>query len=402
MDNKSFDELMHGYITNRLTEEELARFLQLMKESKYQDFVKETIDQLLTSQSVSDLSDQKRADTVFQNIMEAAGMEQRAQEDNVIHLKPRIKRFRFIKIAVAASVTGLLIVFTLLWYSKGTKEEIAKTEVNKTGYKGDALPGGEKAVLTLADGSTIVLDDAQNGALTSQGKTKIIKIDGKLAYNSDDAESKEIVYNTISTPRGGQYQIELADGSQVWLNAASSLRFPTAFTGKERRVEVTGEAYFEVAKSKSMPFIVSVNGAEVQVLGTHFNVNAYRDEKVVKTTLLEGMVKFVKGSSSSMLRPGQQSQLTQDGLVKVVSGIDLDNVMAWKNGMIHFEYADIETVMRYLSRWYDVDVDFINKNNKDKFYIEMPQSSKLSDVLRVLELTGKQKFEIEGKKIVVM
>jgi transmembrane sensor len=392
---------MSGYVNNQLTEEELARFLQLMQQEEYAINFKKLVDQLLENNSSTGKADQNRADIIFQRIMGAAGREEEAQEIKVVHLRQSSKRFIFLRIVAAASIIGLILVGTFFWFNRDEQREVSQTEVRKNGYKNDVLPGGDKAILTLADGSTIVLDDAQNGALTQQGATKVIKLGGKLAYDPTGAGSTEVVYNTITTPRGGQYQIELPDGSQVWLNAASSLRFPTAFAGKERRVEISGEAYFEVAKNKNMPFVVSVNGAEVQVLGTHFNVMAYQEEDVVKTTLLEGVVQFVSGNSTSLLKPGQQSQLTKEGQVKVVSGIDVDEVMAWKNGMFHFENVDIETIMQQLSRWYDVEVVFKSKNTREQFVVEMPRSSKLSDVLRVLELTGDIKFEIEGKKVIV-
>ena len=166
-------------------------------------------------------------------------------------------------------------------------------------------------------------------------------------------------------------------------------------------MEITGEAYFEVTKNRDMPFIVAVNGAEVQVLGTHFNVNAYNDEDNVKTTLLEGSVKFVSGTNINTLKPGQQSQLAEDGLIKVVSNVDVDEVVAWKNGIFDFENAGIETVMRQLSRWYDVEIEYKGKTD-DQFIAEMRRNIKLSDALKALELTGKVKFEIQGKKIIVL
>jgi ferric-dicitrate binding protein FerR (iron transport regulator) len=291
---------------------------------------------------------------------------------------------------------------------KDLKNEIATTTTTKNKpFKNDVPPGGDKAVLTLADGSTIVLDDAQNGNLTQQGNTKVIKLNGKLAYDPAKAGAGEIVYNTISTPRGGKYQIELPDGTQVWLNAASSLHFPTAFIGRERKVEITGEAYFEVAPltpkgGQKIPFIVSVNGSEIEVLGTHFNVMAYSDEDAVKTTLLEGSVKFVNGNNTSLLKPGQQSQLLRNGQVKVVSDVDVENVISWKNGMFQFENADMETVMRQLSRWYDVEVVFKSKKLHDPLHVEIPFNTNLSDALKILEEAGTAKFEIEGKRIIVI
>jgi ferric-dicitrate binding protein FerR (iron transport regulator) len=314
-----------------------------------------------------------------------------------------VVQMRWFRWVAAAAVLILMLgsAAYLVFYNNNAADKVAKGTTQKERFRNDIPPGGNKAVLTLADGSTIILDNVQNGTLAQQGNTKVIKEDGKLAYNLTSTGINEVLYNTISTPRGGQYQVDLPDGSRVWLNAASSLHFPTAFVGKERRVEITGEAYFEVAKNKAQPFIVSVNGAEVQVLGTHFNVMAYNDENAIKTTLLEGSVKFVNGSTSSLLKPGQQSQLSENGQVKVVSNVDVDAVTAWKNGNFDFQGEDIETVMRQLSRWYNVDVVYRNKPD-ELFYAEIPRNTKLSDVLKALELTGKLRFGIEGKKIIVM
>lgn len=313
----------------------------------------------------------------------------------------RMNWYKWVAAAIIIVMLGTTAYFTI--YRQPGSNEIANEATPQERFKNDILPGGNKAVLTLADGSTIILDDAQNGALAQQGNTKVIKLGGKLSYDPANSGTNEVLYNTIATPRGGQYQIELPDGSQVWLNAASSLRFPTAFAGKERRVEISGEAYFEVAKNKAMPFVVGVNGAEVQVLGTHFNVMAYGEEKALKTTLLEGSVRFVSGSKKSMLKPGQQSQLNKEGQVKVLSSVDVEEVMAWKNGMFHFENADIEKVMRELSRWYDVEVVYQTENIKQLFVGQVSRHLKLSEVLTALEqLTDDVKFKIEGKRIIVM
>jgi len=319
---------------------------------------------------------------------------------NAEDVRPATPVFSIKRIAVAASILGIIILSTFL-FLKNRSILIAKAEINKHKFKDDVAPGSNKATLTLADGSMIDLDDAKNGTLTQQGAAKVIKLDGKLMYDLASEKTKKVVYNTIATPKGGQYQLELPDGSLVWLNASSSIHFPTSFTDKERRVEITGEAYLEVAKDASKPFIVAVNKSEVQVLGTHFNVNAYNDEEELRTTLLEGVVKFVDGNNTSLLQPGQQSQLAKNGSVKVVSNVDVDEVVAWKNGLFSFENAGIETIMRQLSRWYDVDIEYKGKTD-DIFVAEMNRNIKLSDVLRALELTGRVKFEIDGKKIVVM
>jgi ferric-dicitrate binding protein FerR (iron transport regulator) len=315
-----------------------------------------------------------------------------------------------VKIA-AAILIGLLL--TGAWLILRTTKTTPSAAIAKnTPASNDALPGKDKAILTLADGTVVSLDDAHNGTLAQQGNTKVFKLNGRLSYNSaepgapiaDNKPGAPMAYNTIATPRGGQYQVVLPDGSQVWLNAASSLRFPTAFSGKDRRVEVTGEAYFEIAKNSSMPFTVAIpaaGGSEIKVLGTHFNVTAYTDDALLKTTLLEGSVKFVSGGGSTLLKPGEQTQLAKNGRVDLASDIDVSQVIAWKNGIFHFEGADIETVMKQLSRWYDVDVIYGSKKASDLFYADIPRNTRLSDALKALALTGKVDFKIENKKIMV-
>ena len=315
--------------------------------------------------------------------------------------QPKTNVISLRKIAFAASVIGLVLVATFMLMNKNGTSGIANSNANEQRFKEDVSPGGDKATLTLADGSVIVLDNVQNGTLAQQGNAKIIKLDGKLSYDQTNKNSKEVVYNTIATPKGGQYQLELPDGSLVWLNSSSSIHFPTSFVKKERRVDITGEAYFEVAKDPGKPFIVSVNNSEVQVLGTHFNINSYHEEDDMKTTLLEGSVRFVKDATTSILKPGQQAQLTKNGSVRVVSDVDVDKVVAWKNGLFDFENAGIETVMRQLSRWYDVEVEYNGKTD-DLFIAEMRRNIKLSDALKALELTGRVRFDIQGKKIIVM
>jgi transmembrane sensor len=343
--------------------------------------------------------------------------------EKIVVKKLPVRRLRKWRMVVAASLVGLLIITTYYLAYRGNKKEVVQNKVPVSRYKNDVLPGVNKAILTLADGSKVILDDTQNGLVTTQGNSKIIKIGNKLSYEDSGIAAKNIVYNTIATPRAAQYQVELPDGSLVWLNAASSLRFPTAFTGGERRVEISGEAYFEVARfngrafgkpsvtegggEKKIPFIVDIlhstgaGGSRIEVLGTHFNVMAYHDEDAIKTTLLEGVVQFVSSNKKSVLQPGQQSQLTQDGIVQIIKNVNVNRVTAWKNGLFDFDNASIEIIMRQISRWYDVEVIFKSHHNKDLFMLELPRSSKLSDVLKILELTGNIKFEIDGKKVIV-
>jgi transmembrane sensor len=330
---------------------------------------------------------------LLQDIHQKLGLPKGGQRASVVQLWKR-------RVAVAASVIGLLVCLAYFLSTRDVKKEVAKTTITPGPAIQDVLPGGDKAVLTLADGSTIVLDETHDGTVAQQGNTVVRKLDGKLAYTRTPANTQEILFNTIATPRGGQYQIELGDGTLVWLNAASSLRFPTAFTGNERRVEVTGEAYFEVAKKQQMPFVVSVNGAEIQVVGTHFNVMAYPEEPAIKTTLLEGAVRFVKEGKERLLKPGQQSLLTKTGDLKLMQEVDVAGVVAWKNGRFSFDGVDIGTLTRQLARWYDVEVVY-KKNVNEIFYAKFPRDIKLSDALKALELTGKVKFGIDGKRIIV-
>jgi len=267
-------------------------------------------------------------------------------------------------------------------------------------YKNDVEPGSNKAVLTLADGSSVILDDSKDGAIARQGAIKIIKLHGKLSYTGA-SPAAEALDNSISTPHGGQFQVELSDGTRVWLNAGSTLHYPVAFTGKERKVEVAGEAYFEIAKDPLKPFTVTTGKTKVHVLGTHFNIMAYADEEEQETTLLEGSVRLVSGDIGKVLKPGQQSRLNSKGQINIIENVNLDKVLAWKNGLFLFENERLEGVMRQLSRWYDVDVVY-NKKVTDLFYAEIPRNTRLSDALKALELTGKVRFEIEGREVIVM
>ncbi|MBL7750579.1 MAG: FecR domain-containing protein [Chitinophagaceae bacterium] len=265
----------------------------------------------------------------------------------------------------------------------------------------DIAPGGNKALLTLADGSIIELDSAANGVLGKQGVSEIVKLkSGQLAYKIDGrflTENDEAFYNTITTPRGGQYQVTLSDGTKVWLNAASSIRFPVVFTGKERRVEVTGETYFEVKSDATRPFYVKAEQSEVEVIGTHFNINAYTDEESLKVTLLEGKVRV---SSSVTLLPGQQAQLSSSNQITTSNNVDLEEVMAWKNGRFQFKSADLQSILRQISRWYDVDVEYRGKVNLH-FTGQLTRNQNVSKVFEHLEMTGEVHFRTEGKKIIV-
>lgn len=322
---------------------------------------------------------------------------------------PRIGRIVHLFRAVAAVAAVMLLLGAgayFLFFNKSPKR-IAETVKQQQGYNNDVPPGGNRAVLTLSNGTTIILDSSRNGMLARQGNTKILKLkSGELAYSQPAAgnpTSATVQYNTLSTPRGGQYQVVLPDGSRVWLNAASSIHYPTLFSGKEREVEITGEAYFEVAENAAMPFIVKKGNVEVQVLGTHFNVNAYDDEGAMKVTLLEGSVKVAQSATrnTQLITPGQQAQAEPDGRIRLIRNADVEQAVAWKNGEFSFRHNDIYEIMRQLSRWYDVDVSY-----KDSLDLHLSgQISKdvnASAVFKMLEFAGNVQFQIVGRKIIVM
>lgn len=265
-------------------------------------------------------------------------------------------------------------------------------------------PGKEGAVLTLADGSKVVLDSLGNGVISTQNGTRVVLKDGLVAYEPQQKEGA-VAYNSIATPKGRQFSILLPDGSRAWLNAESSLRYPTAFSGNERRVQVSGEVYFEVAHNADMPFRVSIGaGTEVEVLGTSFNVNAYTNEKAIYTTLLEGKVKMKSaGKGELLLRPGQQARLPVSNAngIALETEVDTDKVMAWKNGLFNFDGAGIEEVMRQLERWYDIEVVYEKGIPDIIFGGKLRKDVSLSGVLKSLE-ESEVHFRMEGRRLIVL
>lgn len=260
------------------------------------------------------------------------------------------------------------------------------------------------AVLTLADGSVIKLDQANNGVLSASGKVLIKKLkNGELVYDQSgtDANATETANNILNIPRGGQYQITLADGSKVWLNSESRLSYPTDFKGTERIVELTGEAYFEVAKNKEMPFKVKVNGIEIQVLGTHFNVTGYQNAPV-KTTLLEGSVRLCNHKSKMLLKPGQEATADEHTSEILIKEVNTRMAVAWKNGYFAFEDENIVDIMNQVSRWYDIEVAYQGELTDKTFGGTYAKTKSLSELLKGLELTGLVRFKVEGRRVIVM
>jgi transmembrane sensor len=314
------------------------------------------------------------------------------------------RKVLFYRLAAAAVFIGILVTVGVIVYSNSEKAQTTVSKLPKIQLsENDIDPGTNKAVLTLADGTKIDLDDSKLGAIADEGNTVVSKTnDGQIVYKMlpSHMDSVKIRNNIIETPTGGEYQVILPDGTRVWLNSSSKLEFPTAFSGKQRVVSLSGEAYFEVQKNAMIPFIVNVNEMEVQVLGTHFNIMAYGDEDQVKTTLLEGSIKIKKGLDSKILVPGQQALISSKDKIDVIKA-DLESAVAWKNGYFKFDKDGITSVMRQLARWYDMEVIFSGPIPKDEFSGKIRRNVKLSKALEFLEGTGLH-IRIEGKRVTVL
>lgn len=315
-----------------------------------------------------------------------------------------IARKRFLKVAAAVifliGISGVVYFFLFPPGAATTANEgVAADKIRVD----DIAPGGNKATLILGDGTQLVLDSTSDGSLALQGNTNVIKVaTGQLEYKNDkNGNLGEVLYNQISTPRAGQYHVTLSDGTKVWLNSASSIRFPTEFRDSVRDVLITGEAYFEVAHNAAKPFRVQVKDTYINVLGTHFNVMAYDNESSINTTLLQGAVKISNDQSSRMLAPGQQSQVNSSGSIAIIKDADIEEAVAWRFGRFVFNSADIHGIMRQVERWYDVDVSF-TRDVDLHFTGQLSRDVNVSQLLRKLELTNEIHFKIDKGKITVL
>lgn len=310
-----------------------------------------------------------------------------------------VRRLRWWRVAAAAVFIGMVITAGLLFFnrdSQPSKPEIADGSDAAEKVK----PGTDKAVLTLSNGQQIILDSSATGTISQQGNVKVINLNGQLAYEGEkNGATAEMLYNTVTTANANQYQLVLRDGTKVWLNAASSVRFPTDFIGSTRMVEITGEAYFEIAHDKAKPFHVKVNGTDIEVLGTRFNVNAYTDEASIKTSLLEGSVKITTGNKSNMLAPGQEANVTSSGDLSIRSG-NVDMSVAWVKGYFQFDQAPLPVIMRQIGRWYDLDIKYEGAVPDRIFKGKIQRSLPLSSILNLLR-KGDIQFRVEGKTLVI-
>jgi transmembrane sensor len=370
---------------SEMEKKELAgMILATGNEAGIQAFLEKTWDTMKTDENLS----AQKADQLFNSILQQGGK----KDTGIVR-----KMFNWKKIAVAASV---LIAIAAVGYFviPGSDNH---TELVSESSKDVKPPQSTKAIITLADGRTIALDSL---TMVTQGNVSVVKNSkGEIIYESNSDESQSTnSYNTLSNPRGSQIAtMTLADGTKVWLNTGSSITYPIAFTGHERKVSIIGEAYFEVAHDKTKPFIVGKGETQVEVLGTQFNVNAYDDENEIKVTLLEGsvMLRQAQHDKEVILKPGQQAQVNASGQISIDKNANVEVVIAWKNGKFVFENADIKSIMRQLERWYDVEVSFENNITDEQFVGIISRDVKISNVLTMFEKSGVVKFEIDGKKV---
>jgi len=409
-DSQHIIYLLGRYSSGQATSREVDQLLTLLRTEDHDETVVSFIEDQLTTfepDNTEDISFWKnRLKGGAQQITGIASNENDAAVIEIPeHARP-VHRVHFLRKwgwAAASIILALSLGVYLL--STNSKRTLPPANVVQAAA---IAPGKNGAVLTLADGSRVVLDSLGNGVVATQNGAQVVLKGGALAYNASSASTGEVTYNTMSTPNGRQFQVTLPDGTKVWLNAASSLRYPTVFTGATRKVTVTGEAYFEVAHNVHMPFVVNVNDKEeVTVLGTHFNINAYDNESAIQTTLLQGSVKVGKGQrakgkgESVILKPGEQVSLSQSSRLSHPIPVQTDEVIAWKNGQFNFEGASLGEVMRQLERWYDIEVSYQKGIPDVEFEGKMTRDVPLSDLLTMLERSDIH-FKVEGRKLIVL
>ncbi len=387
--NNRLNVLLQKYVDKTISNEEHQELFGYIKDEDVREHVLSFMDEHQKT-IVADVEVHETDwDTMYNNITNR-------------HKNNRYNIFSWWNLAIAAMlfVVGGYTIFSLSNETFAPKQEFV--------YKNDVSPGGNKAILTLSDGSKITLTNHSNGNLATQDGISIEKdADGQIVYhvnNSGDgmtaASADEIRFNTLSTPAGGTFKVVLSDGSKVWLNASSSLKFPVAFAHDQRRVEVSGEAYFEIEKDKSKPFYVINRGSEVKVLGTHFDVMSYYDEQHSSVTLLEGSIQFTKNNKSEILTPGMQILYRENAIGTKQLNANVEEVMAWKNGLFVFNNSNIDEIMKDLSRWYDIEVQYEGDKPDIAFTGVLPRNANVSKVLKILEATGDVKFGIDGQTVV--
>lgn len=402
MDKESVQNLLIDYVSNQIDTHGYKKLMDLIAASADDAELYAFMERVWNSRDLEQPFSKLQSEILYRRII----TDQRFNPDEaaVVPLSSKSVNHKFWKIASAAVV--LITVAVSLSFYLNSNNRFSKDVLSEHHIP----PGGNKAVLTLSNGEQIALTNIDNGKIADQGIVSITKTaDGQLTYSMANTKAnlskgKDLAdqYNKIETPLGGQYQLRLPDGTKVWLNAASSLRFPAYFApGEKRTVVLTGEAYFEVAHHKKQPFIVKTDRQEVTVLGTHFNINTYLNEPFVKTTLIEGRVSVTANSHTSLLQPGQESLLDAGNKMRVDLA-DLESVLAWKNGKFIYNNEDLYSIMRKVERWYNVQIVYKGDFTGRVFNGSISRFNTVAEVLRKFELTNNLHFKIEGRRITVM
>lgn len=384
MSANKFQELIDKYLTNTILAEEQEQLFDMIKAKEYRADLEKVIKEAL------DMPFDAKEDEVLRERI--FGLLQQRKKRAPVFRMPSFRRWGW----SAASV--VLILASVLFFQ--TINEKKEMPASATEAIADFGPGKDGAILTLADGSRLVLDSLDNGVIATQNGVQAVLKNGQLAYNVKERTSGEVLYNTMATPKGRQYQITLPDGTQVWLNAASSIYFPTVFTDKTRAVTITGEAYLEVAPDPLRPFTAKVGKTNIEVLGTHFNVMAYDNEEKIKTTLLEGSVKITDEDRTATLRPGEELQLNTRQF-EVIRNADVEAAIAWKNGWFVFKDAGVETVMKQVERWYNISVKYEGKIIEKQFNGKISRNASLSELMEMLSFYDDIKCTINGNTITI-
>jgi ferric-dicitrate binding protein FerR (iron transport regulator) len=390
MKEERFQALLEQYITSMINKEDLKEFHLMLEDPRYRALLEKAMENEWNLGLYEEVREQKTEQLIEHSVLT------RIRAGKVISIRTS-KLYRW-RVAAAIILLGMLSgAFFLIF---GGAEKQLNPAAQQPALSNDITPGGNKAVLVLTDGREIELDSSQKGFVINQNGALVTKKEQGLVVYESTGTSEKVYMNTLRTPLGGEYQIKLSDGTSVWLNAASSIRFPVTFYGGERKVEVTGEAYFDVAYNPGIPFRIAAKGMQVEVLGTHFNINAYENESIVKTTLVEGKVKIASGEQAATLLPGQQARISTNDILTVVK-VDTAEAIAWKKGAFQFHNADVRTVMRQIERWYNVEVVYKGVESIGHFNGTIPRKTKVSQLIRILEVGGIS-CRIEGKKIVVL
>lgn len=387
MEKSKFQLLIDKYLDGQISEAEKAELFRIYQ--AYQNKDLQWDNALMDKQSVVE---KKLLNKINNEIDALQNAEAKKKKPYYLHL---------IKYAAAVAVLVMLATGSYFFLKK---EPVKKIAIH---VPHDVLPGGNKAILTLANGQQVVLTGAQKGQIATQGIMTIHKTaDGMIEYlaGSDQPPANPDAFNTISTPRGGQFWVTLPDGSKIFLNAASTLKYPVVFDAKERKVTLTGEAYFDVVHDSKQPFMVIAAGQIIKDVGTHFNINAYHDEPIISTTVSQGRVSISNAQHQVLLSAGEQAQVKNSDRNAHISikTVDIEEALAWKDGRFVFDNENIHSIMRKLARWYDIEPEYVSNLPEIGFGGSVSRNKNISEVLKVLELTQAVHFKIDGRRVRIM